>query len=162
MKRIAATCSIIIMLSACSNPGNNIAVLQQRIDSLQKQLAATYRPGLGEFMTGIQLHHEKLWFAGEAQNWKLADFEIHEIMESLDDIKAFAADRPEVKSLPMILPAIDSVNNAIVKKDPALFKNAYVLLTNICNNCHRATQHEFNIITIPTVPPVSDQVFGVK
>ena len=37
-------------------------------------------------MSGIQVHHEKLWFAGTAKNWRLADFEIHEIMEAVDDI----------------------------------------------------------------------------
>lgn len=153
---------LIILFASCNNGGADTAALQTRIDSLQKQLAGSYRPGLGEFMAGIQLHHEKLWFAGQAQNWKLADFEIHEIMEALDDIKVYASDRPEVKSLPMIMAPVDSMNNAIAKKDPVLFKSAYMLLTNTCNNCHRATQHEFNVIKTPTVPPVSDQEFELK
>ena len=35
-------------------------------------------PGFEEFMSNIQAHHAKLWFAGQNHNWKLADFEIHE------------------------------------------------------------------------------------
>jgi len=49
----------------------------------------SYKPGFGEFMGGIQVHHEKLWFAGTNQNWKLAGFEIHEIKESMDDIRKY-------------------------------------------------------------------------
>ena len=148
------------IFTACSNHDNNKTALRLRVDSLQKELNSGYRPGLGEFMSSIQLHHEKLWFAGQAQNWMLADFEIDEISESLNDIKTYINDRPEVNSLPMILPAVDSVNNAIVRKDPAQFREAYILLTNTCNNCHQATHHGFNVIKIPTTPPVSDQEFG--
>ena len=91
--------------------------MQSKTDSLEKQLDKTYKPGLGEFMTDIQLHHAKLWFAGQNQNWPLADFEIHEIQESLDDIEEFCKDRPEVKSIVMLKPAIDSVTDAIHQKD---------------------------------------------
>lgn len=68
-------------------------------------------------------------------------------------------DRPEAKSIRMINPAIDSVNNAIKQQNQQLFKNSYILLTNTCNNCHKATQHEFNVITIPANPPISNQSF---
>ncbi len=110
-------------------------------------------------MSGIQVHHEKLWFAGDAQNWPLADFEINEIKETIDDINTYNTDRPEIKSLPMIAPAIDSVANAIKQKDPAMFKRSFVLLTSTCNNCHHATNHAFNVIKIPDTPPFSNQVF---
>jgi hypothetical protein len=63
-------------------------------------------------MSGIQVHHAKLWFAGDARNWKLAEF-----------------------------------------------KSAFILLTNTCNNCHRATKHEFNVIRVPQTPPFTNQVF---
>lgn len=146
-------------LFACNQQTDNTAQLQSQIQELQKQLADSYKPGFGEFMTNIQIHHNKLYFAGENQNWKLADFEVQEIIESLDDIPKYCADREEVKSLPMIEPAIDSMNNAISQKSISLFKNSFVLLTNTCNNCHRATNHEFNVIQIPHAPPFSNQVF---
>jgi hypothetical protein len=44
-----------------------------------------YAPGLGEFMTAMQLRHAKLWFAGRAKNWDLAGYEIDEIKEGLED-----------------------------------------------------------------------------
>jgi hypothetical protein len=153
--------SILCTLIACNEKTKEVRQMQLKADSLEKQLDKTYKPGLGEFMTGIQLHHAKLWFAGQNQNWPLADFEIHEILESLDDIEEFCKDRPEVKSIGMIKPAIDSVTYAIRQKDLQLFKNSFSVLTNTCNNCHKATDHAFNVVIVPVNPPVSNQDFRV-
>ena len=150
-----------IIFAACHNSYIPNKDLQSEVDNLKTQLNNTYKPGLGEFMSGIQVHHEKLWFAGTAQNWRLADFEIHEIMESVDDIKTYASDRPEVKNLVMLQPAIDSINNSIQQKNLTSFKRNFVILTNTCNNCHQSVNYDFNKIKIPDTPPFSNQVFKI-
>jgi hypothetical protein len=149
----------LFVLVSCGQAGPDNAALQVQVDSLQRRISNSYTPGLGEFMSGIQVHHEKLWFAGNAQNWKLANFEIDEIREALDDIQRFCTDRPEIASIPMILPPMDSIGKAVAQQDLSRFKTAFILLTNTCNNCHRATKHEFNVIQIPTTAPFSNQVF---
>jgi hypothetical protein len=153
--------SLVLHLAACNTHSQQASQTQSTIDSLQNQLDKAYKPGLGEFMTGIQLHHAKLWFAGQNQNWPLADFEIHEIQESLDDIDEFCKDRPEVRSIGMLRPAIDSVTNSIQQKSLQLFEKSFSLLTTTCNNCHKATDHGFNVVIIPKSPPVSNQDFKV-
>ena len=153
--------TILLLLFACNNSSNETIQLQNRVDSLQKKIDDAYKPGLGEFMSGIQVHHAKLWFAGKNNNWKLADFEIHEIMEAVEDIQHYAADRQEVKELPMLQPALDSINDAINKKDKNLFIKDFILLTNTCNNCHRTVNYEFNMVKIPETAPYSNQVFTV-
>lgn len=155
----ALLAGISLFFSACGPSPDHTGPLQARIDSLQRILDKTYKPGLGEFMSGIQVHHAKLWFAGTAGNWALADFEIKEIGEAIDDINSYCTDRPEVASLPVIKPALDSVNAAIRDKSIPKFKNSFLLLTNTCNTCHRATHHEFNVIQAPATPPFSNQVF---
>jgi len=132
---------------------------QSQIDTLKLQLTKSYKPGFGEFMSSIQVHHEKLWFAGQNKNWKLADFEINEINEALQGIRDYCSDRPEVKSLSMIDPVIDSMNISIQQQNITSFKNSFILLTATCNNCHKATQHEFNVIKLPETPPFSNQEF---
>lgn len=77
MMRIFLIALFSISLFACNQQTDNTQVLQNRIDSLEQKLANTYKPGFGEFMSGIQAHHSKLWFAGQNENWKLADFEVH-------------------------------------------------------------------------------------
>jgi hypothetical protein len=147
-----------VLLIGCGQKSGDTKA-DTRIDSLEKALATTYKPGLGEFMSSIQVHHAKLWFAGLNQNWPLAEFEMQEIEESLEDIQQFCKDRTEIRSIGMISSAIDSVTYSIGQKDPGLFKTSYVLLTAACNNCHQATEHGFNVVTIPSGVPVTNQDF---
>lgn len=149
-------------LFACNQQRDNTKVLQNRIDSLEQKLADTYKPGFGEFMSGIQAHHSKLWFAGQNENWKLADFEVHEIMEAIEDIQKFQTERKESQMIGMINPALDSINNAIQQKNSTLFKSSYILLTNTCNNCHRSANFEFNVVKIPDTQPFSNQDFKIS
>ena len=153
---------ILCMLVSCSQRAPDTSILQSRIDSLQRKIDNSYKPGLGEFMSGIQVHHAKLWFAGQAANWSLSDFEAKEIREAIDDIQMYCTDRPETVSIPMIKPALDSIDEAIRNKNISQFKSSYILLTNTCNNCHRTTKHEFNVIQIPGTPPFTNQVFKVQ
>lgn len=150
---------LIILLVAC-NSHKDIKAADARIDSLEQKLKDAYKPGLGEFMSGIQVHHAKLWFAGVNENWELADFEVHEIMENVDAIKKYETERTESKSIPMLEPALDSVNNSIQRKDLSLFKKNFLLLTNTCNNCHKAVNYSFNEVKVPDNPPFSNQVFS--
>ena len=150
---------LLLLIVACNQQNNQVQKMQATVDSLQKQLHETYKPGFGEFMSGIQTHHAKLWFAGINNNWPLADFEIHEIEEALEDVQKFCSDRPEVKSIGMITAALDSTKNSIQQKNLSLFKNDFLLLTATCNNCHKATDHGFNVVTVPTELPVTNQDF---
>jgi cytochrome c556 len=157
MKALLIILIIICCVSSCRQSEQN--TLQQRVDSLEKKLAATYKPGFGEFMSSIQVHHAKLWFAGKNQNWELADFEMHEIAETLDAIKEYQTEREESKKVDMLKPSLDAVNDAIQKKDSALFNSSYLLLTNTCNGCHKAVNFGFNVVKVPETPPFSNQSF---
>jgi len=150
---------ITIVVMACQQPTGQWQSLQNQMDSLQQKVNSSYKSGLGEFMNGIQMHHAKLWFAGINNNWALADFEVQEIHEALDDVKKYITDRPETKKIDMIYAPLDSITNAIRVQNQALFKSGFVSLTATCNNCHRATDHAFNVITVPTSPPVTNQDF---
>ncbi|SRR5258706_840685 len=151
----------IVALVACTQSKNN-STDQHLIDSLEQKINDMYKPGLGEFMSGIQVHHAKLWFAGQNQNWKLADFEVTEMKEALAAIKKYCSDRPETKEIGMIDQSMDSIINAVQQKDLVDFKKGYILLTNTCNSCHQLTSHGFNVIKIPVNPPFSNQEFKVK
>ena len=152
---------ITIFFFSCNQSSINTVALQKKVDSLQTEINNSYKPGLGEFMSQIQIHHAKLWFAGKYGNWDLANFEIGEIQEALDDIPKYCSNRPEVKSIGMIVPAMDSLSNAVKEKNENKFYSGFTLLTASCNDCHKATNHGFNMIKIPDIPPVSNQVFRV-
>jgi hypothetical protein len=149
---------IILSFFSCKQSSSNTA-LQRKVDSLQIAVNNSYKPGLGEFMSEIQVHHAKLWFAGKYQNWELANFEVGEIQEALNDIPKYCSDRPEVKSLGMIMPVMYNLSNAIKEKNEAKFDSSFTVLTATCNDCHKATNHGFNLIKIPDAVPVPNQVF---
>jgi len=159
--KIPALLGIVFIYSCNRQPAGAEKQLEARIDSLQKIVDHSYRPGLGEFMSGIQLHHEKLWYAGKDRNWELANFEINEIREALTDINDYCKDRPETHFLPMINPPLDSLDHSIQEKNSASFQRYYIALTNTCNSCHQATQHAFNVIKVPESSPFSDQEFNI-
>ncbi len=154
--------SSLLILFACNHSAEQNNSMQQRIDSLQTKLTTAYKPGFGEFMSSIQTHHAKLWWAGQHKNWQLADFEMHEIMEATTAIQQYETDRKESKSIPMLQPALDSVNNAIQQKNTVLFNSSYTLLTNTCNACHQANNFAFNKVKIPSVNTFSNQDFEIK
>jgi len=158
MKNILGILSFLFLIS-CSNNSDKINELQNRIDSLQSLIDDSYKPGFGEFMTNIQIHHAKLWFAGTNQNWKLAQFEIQEIKESLEDIQKYQSEREETKTLPIIFAPLDSVQAAVNDSSLNKFKQSFTNLTNTCNACHQAVNNEFNKIKIPDSPPFSNQDF---
>ena len=144
MKRVAATA---IVLTAAAQPAKE-----------------PYAPGLGEFMTATQLRHAKLWFAGEANNWDLAAYEIDEIEEGLDDArKQF----PTHEGVPVgdmmkanIDPAIVVLREAVAAKSSTKFMVAFDNLTGACNTCHAGAGKPFIRIQRPTAPPLSNQNFA--
>ncbi len=158
MKRVLYILATSFIL-ACNHPAANTDAMEKRMDSIDKKTADLYTPGFGEFMSSIQAHHVKLWFAGQNQNWKLADFEVHEIMEALDDIKQFQKARKESQSIDLLNPALDSINKSIQQKDLTQFKSSFTLLTNTCNNCHKAVDFGFIQIKIPETSPFPNQDF---
>jgi hypothetical protein len=154
------------LLLSCTNDHTQLKTLQSEInylnkknDSLEKQMQSL-KPGLGDLMLEIQVHHNKLWFAGKAENWPLAQFEHDEIMEILTQAETIEKERSEVKLFKsMIYPQLDSIQLFIKQKNADRFDSAFRNLTQACNNCHTNTKFNFNKIVIPEHPPFSNQEF---
>jgi hypothetical protein len=157
--------SCILFITACSAPDHSGEQSAEQISRLKTELETLrqqFKPGLGEIMTGIQQHHAKLWYAGTYQNWKLAEYEVGEIKEDLERAVTQVTDRPETAAIPIVYPALDSLSAAIQARQPEAFKQRFILLTNTCNTCHQNNHFEFNVVTIPTAPPVTNQDFRPK
>ncbi len=147
------------VLLACNNEMSSTKMLQSRIDSLEVKLANTYKPGFGDFMSSIQTHHSKLWFAGQSENWDLADFEVHELEEAIEGIQKHQAEREESQMLGILNAPLDSIEKSIEQRDPEAFKRNFIHLTNTCNKCHQAVNFGFNVVKIPTTSPFTNQEF---
>jgi hypothetical protein len=129
-----------------------------------QQLAQpAYKPELIEFMIFTQIRHAKLWFAGNAGNWELADYEIDELKEVLENA---AKHVPDYKGVPVgkmiesiAVAPIEEVAKAVKAKDRARFTAAYDKLTAACNICHQSANRPFIVIQRPTGTPFPNQSF---
>src|SRR5579862_9446324 len=79
-------------------------------------------PGLGEIMTLQQIRHIKLWFAGRAGNWPLADYEIGELNEGFEDVNKLLGGDTVDKAVGAPMQALQK---AVDEKNRAAFFSAY-------------------------------------
>lgn len=125
-----------------------------------------YVPGLGEIMTAVQMRHAKLGIAGAAGNWPLANYELDELDEGLDDAVTFHPTHKDMKqSLMDLVPAymkgpIVDMRAAVEAKDTGKFNAAFDALTVGCNGCHQAADFGFNVVIKPTAAPMPNQEFA--
>lgn len=122
--------------------------------------------GIAEIMIMTQIRHAKLWLAGDVRNWDLADYEIDELKEGLEDVvKHF----PTYKDIPVgqmieatIMAPIGEVESAIKARDRAQFVAAYDKLTAACNTCHQSANRPFIVIQRPAASTFPNQSFAPK
>ncbi|HVP29728.1 MAG TPA: hypothetical protein VMW35_11270 [Myxococcota bacterium] len=125
-----------------------------------------YAPGLGEIMSANQMRHVKLWYAGAARNWPLADYEIDELEEGFADAVRFHpthkdAPRPLTELVPEFTAGpLQALRKAVRDASPSEFETAYDDLTSGCNGCHEAASFGFNVVVRPTANPYTDQRFA--
>ena len=140
-----------------------LASLQDSLKRAQAELASAkdLAPGLGEYMTTIQLHAGKLWFAAKALNWDLAQYELDELKETMEAAKALNAEKNGVK----ISGVLDSVlqtqvaelDKSIKSKSASEFQKSYDEALSACNGCHTEAGFKFIHIVRPSAPPVTNQ-----
>jgi hypothetical protein len=157
---LTAIAAIATILFVACNPQPQTNNYQRQLDSLRLALVSTYKPGIGELMTTIQLHHAKLWFAGKNANWSLAAYNQSLIESAFKKLQRYHPGTPEARDAVMINGPMDSVATAITHKNSPAFERSFTLLTTTCNNCHAVTNHAFNVITIPHNLPVDNQDFA--
>jgi hypothetical protein len=116
-----------------------------------------YTPGLGEIMALQQMRHIKIWFAGHAGNWPLADYEIGELKEGFDDVSKLLGGDIVDKHIGAPVSALEK---AIDGKDRAAFTVAFDALSAGCNGCHHTLDHGFIVIGRPSLLPYSNQLFA--
>jgi len=140
-----------------------LASLRDSLKRAQAELASAKElaPGLGEYMTTIQLHAGKLWFAAKALNWDLAQYELDELKETMEAAKGLNAEKNGVK----ISNVLDSVlqtqvaelDKSIKRKSAPEFQKSYDEALSACNGCHTEAGFKFIHIVRPSAPPVTNQ-----
>jgi hypothetical protein len=123
-----------------------------------------FKPGLGEIMTFQQMRHLKLWFATQAGNWGLANYELDELKEGFEDITKYYPTKDDVPTGTMaeaiVAKEVADLAKTIEAKDKKNFVSAFDRLTASCNACHQASKKDFIRIQRPTGNPYTNQSFA--
>jgi hypothetical protein len=122
-----------------------------------QQAAGSNEPSIAEIMTLQQTRHIKLWFAGRAGNWPLADYELDQLKDGFNDVDERLGGGTVEQAVGT---GIAVVEKAIEGKDRAGFADAFDRLSAGCNSCHRTLDHAFIVIQRPVLLPYSDQSFA--
>ena len=174
---IGAVVAVVLVLRVISSDSHvrslgepnasGLAALQDSLKRVQTELATAKEsmPGLGDYMTTIQLHAGKLWFAAKASNWELAEYELDELKETMEAAKGLNAEKNGVK----ISGVLDSVlqtqvaqlTESINRKNPAEFQKSYDETLSACNGCHTEAGYKFIHIVRPIAPPVTNQKWEI-
>jgi hypothetical protein len=127
------------------------------------QSGSAYAPKVADIMGQTQLRHFKLWFAGSAGNWALANYELGQIRSGFD---AAAKLYPTSGGAPVARepkddsgPPLADVARAVAAGNKQDFVNAFERLTAACNACHQSAHVGFIKIRVPTSSPFTDQSF---
>ena len=114
---------------------------------------------IGEIMVLQQMRHIKLWFAGRAGNWPLADYEIDKLKEGFADVDKLIGGDTVQQAVGV---HIDALQKAIEVKDREAFMRGFDRLSAGCNSCHRLLDHAFIAIQRPALQPYSNQSFAPR
>ena len=133
-----------------------LALAQQSLDTLSRD---HYTPRLVSIMETAQTRHAKLWFAGKAQNWELAAYEVRQLEASLAEAAVMYSGLP-VSNITTLATPLQSASEAIDAKDGGKFAKAFAEITDGCNACHRSLGRGFVVMRTPTDQPFGNQVFA--
>jgi hypothetical protein len=114
---------------------------------------------IGDVMGLQQQRHLKLWFAGRAGNWPLAEYEIDKLKDGFADIDKLIGGGTVDNAVGAPIAALEK---AIESKNKDAFVRAFDQLTAGCNSCHRTLDHAFIVIQRPEVSPFGNQTFAPK
>jgi len=118
---------------------------------------------LGQAMGRIQLYANKLWFSGDAENWPLASFYVHELEETMEEVKAHRREEGGQRVDKLIvdfgLQPLEEVETAVESKDVHAFRLSYENLITYCNACHVSTAKPYIRIKNPERPAFDNQIF---
>jgi hypothetical protein len=116
-------------------------------------------PHLSDIMVAQQMRHIKLWFAGDASNWPLADYELDQLKDGFDDVANLLGGDLAQQHVGATMSGLEK---AIDAKNREEFVAAFDRLSAGCNACHRTLDHAFVVIERPTLLPYSDQNFSPR
>ena len=139
-----------------TRPEPDLKNLAAEIDAIKSKL-----PSQSHTMQDVSYHFANLWFAGEHENWPLAEFYWEETLSHLHWAVRVIPVRKDLKGNDVDLrPILEGFENgplhllhdAIAAKDKAAFEHQYRTSMETCYGCHKAADKPYLRPQIPQQP----------
>ena len=118
--------------------------VESRINAL-----SSIQPGLGVVMHEIGYRATAAYHAANGGNWGLAQYELKELLEAQEVAEITRPKRAEMLKA-FEQGNLQSLGEAIEKKNINQFNQRFSAVVNACNACHAATGHGFIKYQVPT------------
>ena len=109
-------------------------------------------PGMGRIMPEVGARIWKLWYAGQAENWPLARFQLKEGV-NLMELGAFVRPKYEDNMAKFMDENVAPVRKAIEDGDKDAFSTAFHAMIDAANSYHELYDKSFLRWRIPESPP---------
>jgi hypothetical protein len=110
------------------------------------------QPGMGRLMPEVGVRVWKLWYAGQAENWPLARFQLKEAV-NLMELGAFVRPKYEDNMGKFLEENLAPVKKAIEDGDKTAFTAAFHAMVDAANSYHELYDKPFLRWRIPDMPP---------
>ncbi|MEX2216516.1 MAG: hypothetical protein WD768_20555 [Phycisphaeraceae bacterium] len=136
-----------------------VASLKAEVERLKGMV-----PDQAHAMADVGYHYSNLWFAGQNENWPLAQFMMNEVKSHLRWAVRIIPKRKTNAGLEVDLTGIlggletstlKDLEQTIKDKSKAKFTEAYKMQLTACMSCHQATSKEFIRLQVPERPEAS-------
>ena len=162
---LLATLASVVIVSGQSEPtptagsqagADTLENLQDELKSMRGQL-----PSQSHGMADVAYHFNNLWFAGQANNWPLAQFMLNEVKSHLRWAVRLRPVRPlsggGLLNVGDMLTAVEQstlrdLEESVKAKDQPRFVTAYKQQLASCYGCHVAAEKPYLRLRIPEHP----------
>lgn len=118
---------------------------------------------LGEQMYELSRRFAAVWFAGQAGNKAMVEYqlhEMHEVIEELEEQRPIEAGVDVAARLERDVEAqFKPLEAAVVAGEKEEFRRIYTTVVANCNACHVETKHPFIVVSMPVYNPYPNLQF---
>lgn len=147
--RAMLICSL-FLISSCQKSSDNQGLTWLNLPDNGKFLVIEKQfRGFDVTMVEVGYRYNELYWAGEDQNWELAEYHLDKIGHTM---KLGLDRRPKRRaSAEMIFPILENLTLLAKEKDRPKFREEFKTLKQACINCHQAEGVPFFKVGIPKV-----------
>jgi len=134
----------------------DVAALKAEVDRLKGLV-----PDQAHAMMDVDYHFSNLWFAGQNENWDLAQFNVNEVRSHLRWAVRIIPVRKNAAGIEVFLEQLlgaveaaqlEPLKKSVEAKDKVQFERAYKDMLNGCYMCHVASSKPYLRLHVPEKP----------